>query len=36
VAQLTGGALAILLLRVLYPEVTVVDARAVVVPHEGV
>jgi len=35
IAQLIGGALAILALRALYPDVTPADAAEVVVPHEG-
>ena len=33
VAQLVGGAAAIVVLRVLYPDVTPLDAEQVVVPH---
>jgi arsenate reductase len=34
VAQLVGGAIAIAVLRALYPDVTVEEAAAVVIPHE--
>jgi hypothetical protein len=34
--QLVGGAAAIGILRVLYPDVTPVAAADVVVPHDGV
>jgi glycerol uptake facilitator-like aquaporin len=35
VAQLVGGACAIVVLRVLYPDVTAAEAAEVVVPHHG-
>lgn len=34
IAQLAGGAIAILAIRVLYPGVTPADAARVIVPHE--
>ena len=34
-AQLIGGAAAILVLRVLYPDVTAAEAADVVLPHGG-
>jgi arsenate reductase len=35
VAQVIGGAFAVLILRTLYPDVTPADAATVLLPHEG-
>ena len=34
IAQLVGGAIAILLLRILYPDVSAADAAVVMLPHQ--
>jgi hypothetical protein len=35
IAELVGGVIAIVLLRILYPDVTAADAARVIVPHQG-